>query len=136
MAPTLENIVKKKKRKGVKKNRKKPDLGPWLAKLHLADNAIDKRLKQTEKSIMEFIQLLSCLIKNSEHLVEIDINGNAIGEQCAVKILEALKDRKKEEMPCLKITITPQISSVTFREIYRSCMKLSPAKKRKKKKTK
>lgn len=35
------------------------------------------------------------LIKNSEHLVEIDINGNAIGENCAVKILEALKDRKK-----------------------------------------
>lgn len=35
------------------------------------------------------------LIKNSEHLVEVDINGNAIGEQCAVKILEALKDRKK-----------------------------------------
>lgn len=43
---------------GVKKKRKKPDPGPWLAKLHLADNAIDKRLNQTEKSLTEFIQLL------------------------------------------------------------------------------
>ncbi|XP_054839516.1 uncharacterized protein LOC129332427 isoform X2 [Eublepharis macularius] len=135
MFTTLEN-TKKKKRKGFKKKSKQPDPGPWLAKLHLADNAIDKRLNQIEKSIMECIQLLSCLIKNSEHLVEIDINGNAIGEQCAVKILEALRDRKKEEMPGLKIKVTPQITSETFREIFRSCSKLSPTKKRKKKKTK
>ncbi|XP_060098242.1 uncharacterized protein LOC132574098 isoform X2 [Heteronotia binoei] len=136
MATTLESTGKKKKRKGVKKKSKKPDPGPWLAKLHLADNAIDKRLNHTEKSIMEFIEILSCLIKNSEHLIEIDINDNAIGEQCAVKILEALKDRKKEEMPHLKIKITSQISSVTFREIVKSCTKLSQTKKRKKKKTK
>lgn len=135
-AITLESTGKKKKKKGVKKKRKKPDPGPWLAKLHLADNAIDKRLNQTEKSLTEFIQLLICLIKNSKHLVEVDIDGNAIGEQCAVEILEALKDRKKEEMPSLKIKITPQISSVTFREILRSCTKLSPTKKRKDKKIK
>ncbi|XP_062988049.1 uncharacterized protein LOC134402505 [Elgaria multicarinata webbii] len=128
--------AKKKKRKGLKKKSKDPDPGPWLAKLHLADNAIDGRFNQREKNIWEFIQLLTCLIKNSDHLVEVDINGNAIGEQCAIKILEALKDRKKEEMLHLKIKVTPQISSVTFKEIFRSCSKISPAKKRKKKKTK
>uniref|UniRef100_A0ACB8FAJ2 Uncharacterized protein n=1 Tax=Sphaerodactylus townsendi TaxID=933632 RepID=A0ACB8FAJ2_9SAUR len=133
---TLESTGKKKKRKGLKKKIKKLDPGPWLTKLHLVDNAIDKRLNQTEKSIMEFIQLLICLIKNSEHLVEIDINGNAIGEQCAVKVLEAVKDRRKEEMPGLKIKVTPQISSATFREIFKSCSKPSPTKKKKKKKIK
>ncbi|XP_077204909.1 uncharacterized protein LOC143843156 isoform X2 [Paroedura picta] len=133
MAITLESTEKKKKRKGVKKKSKKSDPGPWLTKLYLADNAIDNRLNQTEESITEFIQLLSCLIKSSKHLVEIDINGNAIGEQCAVQILEALKDRKKEQMPCLKIKITPQISSEIFQEIFRNCTKLSPTKKKKKK---
>ncbi|XP_061492873.1 uncharacterized protein LOC133389369 [Rhineura floridana] len=133
---TLENPEKKKKRKGLKKKSKKPDSGPWLAKLHLADNAIDGRFNQREQNIWEFIQLLTCLIRNSDHLAEVDINGNAIGEQCAVKILEALKDRKKDEMPNLNIKITPQISSMTFREIFKSCSKINTAIKRKKKKAK
>ncbi|XP_042315442.1 uncharacterized protein LOC121926489 [Sceloporus undulatus] len=129
----LESTRKKKKTKGLKKKSKKHDPGPWLAKLHLADNGIDRRFKQREENMWEFIQLLISLIKNSDYLVEVDINGNAIGEQCAVQILEALKDRKKEEMPRLKIKVTPQISSVTFEEIFKICSKKSPAKKRKKK---
>ncbi|KAJ7324835.1 hypothetical protein JRQ81_017855 [Phrynocephalus forsythii] len=129
----MESIGKKKKKKGFKKRSKNPGLGPWLAKLHLADNAIDGRFNQREKNLWEFILLLACLIKNSHPLVEVDINGNAIGEQCAIKILEALQDRKKEGMPHLKIQVTPQISSVTFEEIFRSCLKTSQIKKRKKK---
>ncbi|XP_044288956.1 uncharacterized protein LOC123024844 [Varanus komodoensis] len=129
----LENTGKKKKRKGSKKKSKDLDPGPCLTKLYLADNAIDGRFKQSEEKIWEFIQLLTCLIKNSDQLVEVDINGNAIGEQCAVKILEAIKERKKEKMPRLKIKVTPQISSVTFKEIFRSWSRNGPTKKRKKK---
>ncbi|KAH0624037.1 hypothetical protein JD844_007341 [Phrynosoma platyrhinos] len=102
----LERTGKKKKIKGLKKKSKKYDPGPWLAKLHLADNGIDGRFKQREENMWEFIQLLICLIKNSDYLAEVDIDGNAIGEQCAVKILEALKDRKKEEMARLNIKKT------------------------------
>ncbi|XP_053168496.1 uncharacterized protein LOC128352189 isoform X2 [Hemicordylus capensis] len=131
---SLQSTTMGKKRKGLKKKSKKPDPGPWLAKLHLADNAIDGRFNETEQRIWEFIHHLTRLIKNSDHLVEIDINGNAIGEQCAAKILDALIDRKKEEMPRLKITVTPQISSVTFTAIFKSGSKISPTKKRKKKK--
>nr|XP_008104425.1 PREDICTED: uncharacterized protein LOC100557548 isoform X1 [Anolis carolinensis] len=129
----LESTRKKKKTKGLKKKCKKCDFGPWLAKLHLADNAIDGRFKQREENLWEFIRFLTCLIKNSDNLVEVDIDGNAIGEQCAIKILEALKDRKKEEMPHLKIKVTPQISAPTFEHIFMISSKSSPAKKRKKK---
>ncbi|XP_060130485.1 uncharacterized protein LOC118093484 isoform X4 [Zootoca vivipara] len=131
---TMENSRKKKKRRVSKKKIKKPDPGPWLARLHLADNAIDGRFRQTEENIREFVRLLSSLIRNSDHLVEVDIDGNAIGEESAVSILEALKDRKKDKMPHINIEVTPQMSSMTFREIFKNCFKT--AKKRKKKKIK
>ncbi|EMP40335.1 Ras GTPase-activating protein 2 [Chelonia mydas] len=40
-------------------------------------------------------QTAICLIKHSEHLIELDLDGNAIGELCATDILEALTERKK-----------------------------------------
>ncbi|XP_060622735.2 uncharacterized protein [Anolis sagrei] len=133
MDTALESTRKKKKTKGLKKKSKKHDFGPWLAKLHLADNGVDGRFKQREENLWEFIQLLTSLIKNSDNLVEVDIDGNAIGEHCAIKILEALKERKKEEMPRLKIMVTPRISASTFEQIFMISSKSSPAKKRKKK---
>nr|XP_020648299.1 uncharacterized protein LOC110078458 isoform X2 [Pogona vitticeps] len=55
----MESNGKKKKRKGFKKRSKKPDPGPWLAKLHLSDNAIDGKFNQGEKNLWKFILLLT-----------------------------------------------------------------------------
>ncbi|XP_053894968.1 uncharacterized protein LOC128842803 [Malaclemys terrapin pileata] len=131
---TVESSMRKeKKRKGTKKKEKKTEVGPWLVKLHLADNGIDGRGKGGEKMVLEFTQFLTYLIKHSEHLIELDLDGNAIGELCATDILEALKERKKDKMPGLNIKVTPQISSNTFKSIFKNSKKLKSTKKRMKK---
>ncbi|XP_037764672.1 uncharacterized protein LOC119567050 isoform X3 [Chelonia mydas] len=116
-----------------KKKEKKTEVGPWLVKLHLADNGIDGRGKGGEKMVLEFTQFLTYLIKHSEHLIELDLDGNAIGELCATDILEALTERKKDKMPGLNIKVTPQISSNTFKSIFKNSKKLKSTKKRMKK---
>ncbi|XP_043377847.1 uncharacterized protein LOC119567050 isoform X2 [Chelonia mydas] len=132
---TVESSMRKeKKRKGTKKKKeKKTEVGPWLVKLHLADNGIDGRGKGGEKMVLEFTQFLTYLIKHSEHLIELDLDGNAIGELCATDILEALTERKKDKMPGLNIKVTPQISSNTFKSIFKNSKKLKSTKKRMKK---
>nr|KAF6420621.1 hypothetical protein HJG59_009351 [Molossus molossus] len=74
-----------------------------------------------------------CLIKYSAHLREIDLRNNVLGEKAAADILEALRARKTGKLPVSKITVTPQISSDTFRSIWKISNKSNIAGKRKKK---
>ncbi|XP_058151074.1 uncharacterized protein [Dasypus novemcinctus] len=134
-AVTVKSISGKKEREqGIKKKSKGlPEAGPWLVKLHLADNGIDGKGKGGEKDILEFIQILTCLIKYSANLREIDLGNNVLGETAAADILEALRARNTGELPALKITVTPQISSDTFRSIWKNSRKSSITPKKKKK---
>ncbi|XP_054564126.1 uncharacterized protein LOC103299613 [Eptesicus fuscus] len=125
---------KKKRKKGIKKNIKGlMEAGPWLVKLYLADNGIDGKGKDGENSLLEFTQTLTCLIRYSAHLKELDLGNNVLGERAAADILEALRARKTGKLPVLKVTVTPQISSDTFRSIWKSCNKSNVTRKRKKK---
>ncbi|XP_019602139.2 uncharacterized protein LOC109455192 isoform X1 [Rhinolophus sinicus] len=127
-------LGKKKRKKGVKKKIKGlTEAGPWLVKLYLADNGIDGKGKEGENGLLEFIQILTCLIKYSAHLREIDLGNNVLGEMAADNILEALRARKTGNRPVLKITVTPQISSDTFRSIWKNSKKSNVTRKKKKK---
>ncbi|XP_047732189.1 uncharacterized protein LOC125175565 isoform X4 [Prionailurus viverrinus] len=83
---------KERRKKGIKKI--KDSTGPWLVKLYLADNGIDGKGKEGENGLLEFTQILTCLIKYSAHLREIDLGNNVLGEMAATDILEALRARK------------------------------------------
>ncbi|XP_014398187.1 PREDICTED: uncharacterized protein LOC102250640 isoform X2 [Myotis brandtii] len=125
---------KKKRKKGIKKKIKGlTEAGPWLVKLYLADNGIDGKGKDGENSLLEFTQILTCLIKYSAHLRELDLGNNVLGEMAAADILEALRARKTGKLPVLKVTVTPQISSDTFRSIWKSSNKSNVTRKRKNK---
>ncbi|XP_034813416.2 uncharacterized protein LOC106634614 [Pan paniscus] len=125
---------KKKRKKGIKKKIEGlMETGPWLVKLHLADNGIDGKGREGENGLLEFIQTLTCLIKYSAYLREIDLGNNVLGEMAAANILEALRARKTGKLPVLKITVTPQISSDTFRSIWKNSKKSNTMRKKKKK---
>ncbi|XP_047582529.1 uncharacterized protein LOC125098101 isoform X3 [Lutra lutra] len=121
---------------GIKKKIKDlTEAGPWLVKLYLADNGIDRRGKEGENGLLEFTQILTCLITYSAHLREIDLRNNVLGETAAADILEALRARKTGKLPVLKITVTPQMSSDTFRSIWKNSRKSRITSKKKKKVT-
>ncbi|XP_048190864.1 uncharacterized protein LOC125342621 [Perognathus longimembris pacificus] len=124
---------KKKSRKGIKKKAQAlAEAGPWLVKLHLADNGIDGK---EGEHLVEFTRILTCLIRFSAHLREIDLGGNALGETAAADILQALRARKTGKLPVLKITVTPQISSDIFTSIWKNSKKSKKTKTIRKKKT-
>nr|XP_033814774.1 RING-box protein 2 isoform X2 [Geotrypetes seraphini] len=125
-----ENIKKRIGKK--KKKREAPVAGPWLAKLHLADNGIDGRGNEGEAGVLEFTQLLSYLIRYSNHLAELDLDHNCIGELPANDILEALVERKKGKLSDLEIKVTAQISLDAFTSILKNSKKLKSIKKKKK----
>lgn len=126
--------TKKKRKKGIRKKRKGlAGAGPWLVKLSLADNGIDGKGREGERGLLEFIRTLSCLIQYSAHLQEVDLGSNILGEKAAAGILEALRARKTGKLPVLKIIVTPQISSETFRSIWKNSQKSRINRKKKKK---
>ncbi|XP_028648040.2 uncharacterized protein LOC114643695 [Erpetoichthys calabaricus] len=128
---------KKRKHKGKKKSTKKPpEVGPWLVKLHLADNEIDAKGEEGLRSPLQFIQMLCLLIKFSEELSELDMDDNNVGDLCGRLILEALKERKEAKLPDLKVKVTAQMNADTFSDILKQSQKLKSAKKSKKKKKK
>ncbi|XP_045857287.1 uncharacterized protein LOC123939609 isoform X3 [Meles meles] len=116
---------KERRKKGIKKKIKDlTEAGPWLVKLYLADNGIDRRGKEGENGLLEFTQILTW---------EIDLRNNVLGEMAAADILEALRARKTGKLPILKITVTPQMSSDTFRSIWKNSRKSRITSKKKKK---
>ncbi|XP_041119860.1 uncharacterized protein LOC121323125 [Polyodon spathula] len=122
----------KRKKKGKKKKTKPPEIGPWLEKLHLADNGIDGNGEEGRTSPLTFTAMLCRIIKFSDHLMEIDLDDNCTGELCGKLILEALKERKEAKLTGLKVKVTAQISADTFSAILKNSKKLKSRKKRKK----
>ncbi|XP_052045282.1 uncharacterized protein LOC127689649 [Apodemus sylvaticus] len=106
--------------------------GPWIVTLSLADNGIDGTGKDGER-LPELTRTVTCLIKHSAHLREMDLGNNVLGETAAADILEALRARKMGKLPPLKVTVTPRISSDTFRSIWKLSKKSKRTRKKKKK---
>ncbi|XP_075125693.1 uncharacterized protein LOC142198559 [Leptodactylus fuscus] len=99
VSPDRSSEKGKRKKKGRKKKGKPtPIPGPWVSKLYLADNGIDARGKEGETGVLEFSQLLSSLIRYSEHLSELDMDDNCLGELPATDILEALMERNQQKL--------------------------------------
>ncbi|KAM4693136.1 uncharacterized protein O3C94_003857 [Discoglossus pictus] len=139
ISPVQSATKKKGKRKGSKKKKKAKSAlppGPWVSKLHLADNGIDAMGQERDTGVLEFSQLLSSLIKYSEQLSELDLDDNCIGELPANDILEALTERNKGKLPHLKIKVTAQLPSTIFKSILKNSKKLKASKKKRKKKVK
>ncbi|XP_076774225.1 uncharacterized protein LOC117693649 isoform X2 [Arvicanthis niloticus] len=118
---------------GIRKQVKIPaEAGPWIVALRLADNSIDGTGKEGEQ-LLELTGTLTCLIKYSTHLREMDLENNTLGETTAAAILEALRARKTGKLPPLKVTVTPRISSDTFRSIWKLSKESNRTRKKKKK---
>ncbi|NP_001357811.1 uncharacterized protein LOC102635744 [Mus musculus] len=118
---------------GIKKQVKSlAQAGPWIVTLCLADNSIDGTGREGEP-LLEFTRTVTSLIKYSTHLREMDLGNNVLGETAAVDILEALRVRKTGKLPPLKVTVTPRISSDTFRSIWKLSKKSNRRRKKKKK---
>ncbi|XP_010606502.1 uncharacterized protein LOC104851043 isoform X1 [Fukomys damarensis] len=116
----------------IRNKKRLTEAGPWLVKLQLADNGIDGKGEEGE-NLLEFTRMLTCLIKYSAHLREIDLGNNDLGETAAADVLGALRARKTGKLPGLKIRVTPQISSDTFRSIWKNSKKSKTTYKKKKK---
>ncbi|XP_067897626.1 uncharacterized protein [Heterodontus francisci] len=91
------NVTQSKKKKKGKKKKDLPQIAPWLSKLHLADNGIDGKGNESRMGPMMFTEMLCQLIKFSDHLTELDLDDNCLGELCGKEILDALRERKEEK---------------------------------------
>lgn len=133
-ALTVERTPQRKRGgRGIRKKVKRPmEAGPWVVRLHLADNSIDRTGLEGEQ-LLELTRTLTRLIKYSPHLRDLDLGNNILGETAAAGILEALRARKTGKLPPLKITVTPRISSDTFTSIWKHSKKSNRTSKRKKK---
>ncbi|OWF54471.1 uncharacterized protein LOC110444826 isoform X1 [Mizuhopecten yessoensis] len=130
---------KKKKKKGKKKKKKEegpPPVGPWLRKLHLADNGIDNVAFGKEFAPIIFVRVLKKLIMGSESFEELDLEDNLIGDLSAREIVEALEHRKEEKMGGVKLKTTHKLQADTFKNICKLGAGLKKKKKKGKKKKK
>ncbi|XP_067897624.1 uncharacterized protein [Heterodontus francisci] len=128
------NVTQSKKKKKGKKKKDLPQIAPWLSKLHLADNGIDGKGNESRMGPMMFTEMLCQLIKFSDHLTELDLDDNCLGELCGKEILDALRERKEAKLQSLKIKVTAQMNAETFSNILKHSKKVEKAKKKKKKK--
>ncbi|XP_060606379.1 uncharacterized protein LOC132758701 isoform X2 [Ruditapes philippinarum] len=128
---------KKKKKKGKKKKKKKeppppPRIGPWIHKLHIADNAIDNLAYGEKFAPVICMRLFKKLLMHSDCVEELDLEDNWIGDLAGREILEALEHRKEEKMGGVKIRTTHKLST----DVFNSIVKLGSGLKKKKKKGK
>jgi len=127
---------KKKKKKGKKKKEPPPPppVGPWIYKLHVADNGIDAMGPGGTFAPLICMRLLRKMITYSKSLEEVDLEDNLIGDLGGREILEALQDRKEVAglKDGVKLRTTHRMASNTFNAI----VKLGAGMKKKKKKGK
>ncbi|KAK3095694.1 hypothetical protein FSP39_017688 [Pinctada imbricata] len=127
---------KKKKKKGKKKEKEPaapPPVGPWIHKLHIADNGIDGLVYGKEFAPLMMTRTLQELIRFSDCFEELDLEDNLIGDLAAREILEALEYRKEhEKLGGVKLRTTHRLNADTFNSI----VKLGSGLKKKKKKGK
>ncbi|KAH3807947.1 hypothetical protein DPMN_136295 [Dreissena polymorpha] len=127
----------KKKKKGKKKRKKKeppqpPRVGPWIHKLHIADNGIDNLAFGAKYAPVICMRLFKKLLMHSDCVEELDLEDNWIGDLAGREILEALEHRKEEKMGGVKIRTTHNLSA----DVFNSILKLGSGLKKKKKKGK
>ncbi|CAL1546905.1 unnamed protein product [Lymnaea stagnalis] len=113
---------KNKKGKGKRKKKKKappspPPVGPWLHKLHLADNGIDGYSKGGTFAPVICMRLFKKLLMNSKCLVELDVEDNCIGELGGREVLEGLTRRKEAKLGGCKARTTHKMTPDTFKAI-------------------
>ncbi|XP_045200585.2 uncharacterized protein LOC123554471 isoform X1 [Mercenaria mercenaria] len=127
---------KKKKKKGKKKKKKEPPppprIGPWIHKLHIADNAIDNLAYGAKFAPVICMRLFKKLLMHSDCIEELDLEDNWIGDLAGREVLEALEHRKEEKMGGVKVRTTHKLST----DVFNSIVKLGSGLKKKKKKGK
>ncbi|KAH9490272.1 hypothetical protein Btru_035320 [Bulinus truncatus] len=116
--------TKKKKGKGKKKKKKRapkgpPPIGPWLNKLHLADNGIDGYGEGGKLEPIICMRLFKELLTNSKCLVELDLEDNSVGELGGKEILMGLTSRKEAKLGGCKVRTTHLMTSNTFNAIVK-----------------
>lgn len=131
----------KKKKKGKRKKKKKkppgpPPVGPWIHKLHLADNGIDCYGDGKHLAPLICMRVFRKLITHSKCLQELDLEDNLIGDLGGREILEALQDRKEVGLPSMKARTTHRLNPDIFNSILKLGAGLKKKKKRKGKKKK
>lgn len=131
---------KKKKKKGKKKKTKEPPppppVGPWIHKLHLADNGIDSMGAGGGFVPLICMRLFRKLITHSTCLEELDLEDNLIGDLGGRELVEGLLDRKEAKLGGVKMRTTHRMSSDTFNTIIKLGVGLKKKKKKKGKKKK
>ncbi|XP_025115558.1 uncharacterized protein LOC112576910 isoform X2 [Pomacea canaliculata] len=124
---------KKKKKKGKKKKKKgpppPPPVGPWVYKLHLADNGIDNLGEGGSFAPIICMRLFKKLLMNSMCLEEFDLEDNLIGDVGGRELADGLTYRKEQKMPGVKVRVTHRMCTDTFNMI----VKLGSGLKKKKK---
>ncbi|RNA27199.1 LRR and PYD domains-containing 5 [Brachionus plicatilis] len=130
---------KKKKKKKKKKSSEPPKVGPFVCKLHLADNGIDiyedgADVQKSLKIIRNFVEMITKLIKLSSDIQEIDLHNNTIGNMSAKMILNALEYRKINKIGNLAVRVSEKIDKELFNSIIKASKKIKKKKGKKKKK--
>ncbi|XP_064639024.1 uncharacterized protein LOC135494713 [Lineus longissimus] len=122
----------KKKKKGKKGKKKKeappPAVGPWIHKLHLADNAIDGFCSDTFAPVI-CMRLFKQLLIHSTCLEEIDLDKNLIGDLGGREIMTGLEMRKEAKLKSVGVRTSHRLSA----DVYNTIHKLGAAVKKKKK---
>jgi len=130
--------TKKKKKKGKKSKEPPgpPPAGPWIRKLHLAENGLDTFGSNGPYGPLTCMRLYRKLITHSSCLEELDLDDNILTELAAREVLEALQDRDKCKLSSLKLKTTHRLSGDLFGEIFKLGAGLKKKKKGKGKKKK
>ena len=74
-----------------------PVPGPYIHKLHLADNGIDMDGVNRQRGLLACVHSLSELVTYSECLLELDLDDNLIGNLGGRELLTALEQREQGE---------------------------------------
>ncbi|ESO98833.1 hypothetical protein LOTGIDRAFT_231199 [Lottia gigantea] len=135
------NKEKKIKKKGKKKKKKKeppppPPVGPWIKKLHLADNGIDYMGEGKQLAPLICMRLFKKLLMFSEGIEELDLDDNLISDMGGRELLDGLTFRKEEKLKGVKVRTTHRMTSETFNAIVKLGSGLKKKKKKGKKKKK
>ncbi|XP_036356803.1 uncharacterized protein LOC115209065 isoform X2 [Octopus sinensis] len=120
-SPAKKDKQKKKKAKK-KKPTPLPKAGPWVVKLHAADNGFQLQNPGGGANVIDCMQHIRKLIVFSEYLRELNLYGNHIGNLGSQMLLESLQARQKAKLPPLKMRSSYRIR---LPNIYMPLLKLS-----------
>lgn len=110
---------KKKKKSAKKKEKPPPRVGPWIQKIHLANNGIDAHGPGSNLAPVMCMRLLRKLITHSDCLQELDLEHNLIGDLGGRELFEALMDRKEAKLNSVKVRTTHRMNAATFANLVK-----------------